>query len=233
MSRFLDICQRVLVVAAHPDDEVLGCGGTILRLVAERKNVHIAILGGVTTSRYAREECEEEGEVEILRTEAENASASLGAASLNRLDLKDNRFDAIPLLEVIQYVDKLKREIEPDLVFTHDFADLNVDHRVTHQAVITAFRPSSDSGCFRIMTFETLSSTEFQDQAMASFQPNCYVDIGEHIQGKIAAMKCYESELRPYPHPRSLEGIEYTARRRGLEVCRQFAEAFRIAREVS
>lgn len=224
--------KRALVVAAHPDDEVLGCGGTICRLVSSNREVHVLLLGGVTTSRYKQNPDEESWEEESFQREAEKAAAVLGITSLTRSNFDDNRFDSVPLFEIVKAVEKLKNEIKPDLVLTHDYSDLNVDHRLTHQAALTAFRPDPKKYKFRIMAFETLSSTEWQDQAAAVFRPSCYVDISEFLSKKRAAMKCYKSELRDPPHPRSLEAIESLARKRGFEACVQAAEAFRIIREI-
>ena len=224
--------QRILVVVAHPDDEVLGCGATISMLVSKDKEVHLLILGGITTSRFEENTNEEAWKKEVFKEETEKAAALLGITSITRTNFDDNRFDTIPILELIKAVENVKDKIRPDLIITHDFSDLNVDHRLTHQAVMTTFRPNVEYNRFRIMTFETLSSNEWQDQAMSSFHPNCYVDITKYFIKKIEAMKCYKSEIKSYPHPRSLKGIEYLARKRGMEVCVEYAEAFRIVREI-
>lgn len=224
--------ERVLVVAAHPDDEVLGCGGTIAMLASMGKEIYVLVLGGVTTSRYKEKQDEEFWKGEAFKDETRRATAVLDSVFLKKFGFLDNRFDTIPLLDIIKVVENVKSEVEPDLILTHDYADLNVDHKLTHQAVITAFRPDIKYNRFRIMTFEILSSTEWQDQNMITFHPNCYVDITEYIHKKIEAMRCYQSELKKYPHPRSIDGIEYLARKRGMEVCLQYAEAFRIVREV-
>ncbi len=225
--------KNILVIAAHPDDEVLGCGGTIARIISLKKEAHVSILGGITTSRYKESAEKENWKKDAYKKETEAAAGVLGITSLSRADFDDNRFDSVPLLQIIKAIEKLKSKIKPDLILTHDYSDLNVDHRITHQAVMCAFRPDVGYNRFRIMTFETLSSTECQDQEMASFRPNCYIDIKEGISRKIDAMKCYKSELRKYPHARSLEGIEYLARKRGSEVCLEYAEAFRTVRDVS
>jgi len=228
----LNNIDKVLVVAAHPDDEVLGCGGTVARFLNEGKEVHVLILGGITTSRYKKNQKEESWKKNEYKGEAHNAATALGLTSLKCVDFDDNRFDTVPLLEIIKAVEKAKNEVKPDLILTHDFADLNVDHRLTHQAVMAAFRPDVSYNFFRIMTFEVLSNTECQDQAMSTFRPNCYIDIKDFLAKKIGAIKCYQSELRSYPHPRSLEGVESLAKKRGMEVCLEYAEAFRIVRDV-
>jgi LmbE family N-acetylglucosaminyl deacetylase len=229
---YFDNVKNVLVIAAHPDDEVLGCGGTISKFIKNKINTHILILGSVTTSRYINDDMEQNSNVEFLLKEAENASKIMGVTSLERLNFKDNRFDSVPLIEIIKSISEVKLRIEPDLVLTHDFTDLNIDHRITHQAALTAFRPEIGKKNLKIMTFEILSSTEWQDQAMAVFRPNTYVDICEFIDSKYKAFECYQSELNDFPHPRSIRGIEYLARKRGMEVCLEFAEAFRIVRQI-
>lgn len=223
--------ERTLVIAAHPDDEVLGCGGTIARLTEARKQVHVLILGGVTTSRYKEDQSEESWKTSAFRDEADKAAAALKITSLSRSDFDDNRFDSVPLLDIIKTVEKAKEKIMPDLILTHDYCDLNVDHKLTHQATLTAFRPDVGNNSFRIMAFESLSNTECQDQAIFTFRPNCYVNITGYFSRKIEAMKCYKSELRKFPHPLSIEGIECLARKRGIEASCEYAEAFRIIRE--
>ncbi len=223
--------ERTLVVAAHPDDEILGCGATLAGLAAQGKEVHVLILGGVTTSRYAKNATEEEGKKEQFKDETEKAAKILGAKSLHRFDFPDNRFDSVTLLELVKKVEEVKNSVKPTSVFTHDYVDLNVDHRLTHQAVLTAFRPDGADSA-QILTFESLSSTEWQDRSLGHFSPNYYVDVSATLGKKLDAMKCYASELRPYPHPRSLEGIEILAKRRGLDVGLHAAEAFRLVRAV-
>lgn len=223
---------RVLVVAAHPDDEVLGCGGAIARLLSSGKEVHVLILGGITTSRYKSSDKEESWKLKAFKNESEKCAKSLGITSLTRRNLKDNRFDSVPLIKVIKYVEGLKKKVKPDLVLTHDFSDLNIDHRIVHQAVMTAFRPSADYRSTAIASFEVPSSTECQDQEMVSFKPNSYVNITPYISKKLKALGCYKSELKKFPHPRSLKGVEVLSKKRGMEAGLNNAEAFRIIREV-
>ncbi len=231
MNEFLGH-KKALVVVAHPDDEIIGCGGTISKIISLGREVHVVILGGTTTSRHKEQIDENPKEKDVFMVETYKASEVLGISSLLHTDFDDNRFDTMALLDIIKVIERAKDKFSPDLVITHDYSDLNIDHRITHQAVLTAFRPEPEYNDICIMTFETLSSTEWQDQVMYSFIPNCYVDIAKHFSKKIDAIKCYSSELRKYPHPRSLEGIEYLARKRGMEVGLEYAEAFRIVRKV-
>jgi len=230
--KFPNAFKCTLVIAAHPDDEVLGCGGTIARLISNECQVHVLILGDVTTSRYQKMTGEEAWKKKEYKSEADLAAELLGVSSLIRADFPDNRFDTVPLLEIVKHIEKARERVRPDLILTHDYVDLNIDHKITHQAVVTAFRPNPNEHNLRIMAFETLSSTEWQDQAAAVFRPNCYVDISRFLPKKLAAMKCYKSELRDSPHPRSLEAIDNLAHKRGFESCVEAAEAFRIIREI-
>lgn len=216
--------RSTLIVAAHPDDEVLGCGGTAARLAAAGCEVHVRILCGTTSSRGTPSA---EADAEF-----EKAAGVLGAASTERWDYPDNRLDTVPLLEIVQRIARAANETAPELVLTHDPSDLNIDHVLAHRATITAFRPLPGAGHTMVACYETLSSTEYQDAGVAHFRPSWYVDIGATLERKLDAMRCYASELCDPPHPRSLDGIETLARRRGHEVGRAAAEAFRIVRLV-
>ena len=134
-----------------------------------------------TTSRYKEKANEELWEKDAFKKEAKNASEVLRVSSLKCFGFDANRFDTLLLLDIIKVVEKTKNEIKPDLIITHSSSDLIVGHRLTHQAVMTAFHPDIESNRFRITTFESLSSTEYQDQAMSTFRPNCYVDIKAHL----------------------------------------------------
>lgn len=216
--------RRALVIAAHPDDETLGCGGLIRRLTARGAEVAVLVLTDVTTSRRA---VDRPGEV---HGEMARAMAALGVTRFRRLPLPDNRLDTLPLLQIVQEIER-DRDFEPDLVLTHSPADLNVDHRVAHQATVTAFRP--DGVPRRLLAFEISSSTEWQDPAIGGFRPTCYVDITDQLEAKLEAMRCYPSELREPPHPRSIAGIAARARLRGFESCVDAAEAFQVIRDVA
>jgi LmbE family N-acetylglucosaminyl deacetylase len=157
--------------------------------------------------------------------------ATLGVSDFHRLEQPDNRLDTVPFLDLTQSIERLALDWDPDLVLTHDWSDLNVDHRIAHQATITAFRPLPGRAPMRIWAFETPGSTAWQDPALARFQPTVYVDIETQLSTKLRAMECYTSELRDPPHPRSLEGIRTLARLRGYEMGKQAGEAFHAVRE--
>lgn len=222
----------VLVVAAHPDDEVLGAGGTIAKLAAAGYRVEIMILGEGATSRSTRREKTDSGAVTALAKAARRAAKRLGADQVSFLGLPDNRFDSVPLLEVIKPIEAQIAKLKPELVFTHHGGDLNVDHVVTHRAVLTATRPLPGEGVRAVYAFEVLSSTEWSFQQFApGFAPNVFVDIEDTLPAKLAAMAEYESEARPFPHPRSAEAITALARLRGSTAGYPAAEAFVLIRQ--
>jgi LmbE family N-acetylglucosaminyl deacetylase len=223
--------ERILVVAAHPDDEVLGCGGTIAYLSQRGYAVYTLILGEGITARDPKR-CPEKRkkELDLLKAQAREASRLLGVKEIFFYDFPDNRFDTVPLLDIVKVVESVIRELQPTVIFTHSLADLNVDHRITHQAVLTATRPFSPTFLPVLYAFEIPSSTEWNFPS--SFRPQCYVDIHPFLSLKLQAFQCYESELRESPHPRSLEGLRSRARVRGMEAGLHYAEAFEMIRAV-
>ena len=223
--------SKVLVVAAHPDDEVLGCGGAIAKL-AEGYDIYTLILGEGITSREISDE-EKKEELKELKKQSDEANKILGVKKVFFEKFPDNKFDTVPLLDIIKRIEGYISKIKPGIIYTHHYGDLNVDHRITFNAVLTACRPQKNSIVKRIYTFEVLSSTEWNNQTRGNiFIPNTYIGISRTIDKKLEAMKCYESEIRNYPHPRSLEGIKILAQKRGLEVGLKFAEAFCLIREI-
>jgi LmbE family N-acetylglucosaminyl deacetylase len=222
----------ILIIAAHPDDEVLGCGGTTAKLSTTNK-VYTLILGEGVTSRKNQQKKNVQ-KVKQLQKEAEHANKILGVKKVFFEGLPDNKFDTLSLLNIIKIIEGYIHKIKPDVIYTHHYGDLNIDHTITYKAVLTATRPISGVHYPRkILSFEVLSSTEWNQQHQAMiFTPNIYVDISETVEKKLRAMKCYTSEIRQYPHPRSLQGINIHAQKRGLEVGLKFAEAFYLIRDI-
>ena len=219
--------KNILIVAAHPDDEVLGCGGTISRLINEGYEVFTVILGeGITSRNYSSKF--KKKELQELKNQMYKANKILGVRKVFNFNLKDNQLDTIPLLEIVKKIEKINNEIKPEIIFTHYKNDLNIDHKITYDAVITATRPVIDEPVKTIYSFEILSSTEWNYPL--SFSPNFFFDITKTISKKIEAMKIYKSEIRDFPHPRSLEGIELNAKMWGLKAGLKFAEAFQLVR---
>lgn len=225
--------NNVLIVAAHPDDEVLGCGGTIARLAKEGYDVYIALLGEGVTSRYVQREFVDQSLVESLGMTSRQVAELLGVRELFLYDFPDNRFDSVPLLDVVKIIEELVERLQPEVIYTHHGGDLNIDHAVIHRAVITATRPMTGSSVRKLYTFEVPSSTEWAfGQFPPVFQPNVFVDITPTLDIKLQAMALYESETRAFPHPRSPESLQAIARRWGSVVGLEAAEAFDLVREI-
>ncbi len=227
---------NILVIAAHPDDEALGCGGTIARYAAEGYAVHLAFLADGVGARDARGTELSQQQREALdrrQVAARKAADILGADSVSFDDLPDNQLDSVPLLDIAQRVEALTAKHLPSIVLTHHAGDLNVDHRRVHQAVITACRPQR-SHCVRtLLAFEVPSSTEWQPPGSGvAFEPNWFVDISDTLEKKCAALDAYHEEMRDWPHPRSLEAVEHLARWRGATVGCEAAEAFVVLRQL-
>ncbi len=224
--------MSILVVAAHPDDEVLGCGGTVAKLGASTP-LHIAILGEGISSRHARREDADPAEVEKLKNDGRAVARLLAARDVTFAGLPDNRFDSLALLDVVKVVESLVARYRPEVIYTHHPGDLNIDHLVTFRAVLTATRPAGDCPVRDIYAFEVASSTEWAfRQLQPPFQPNVFVDIAATIEKKVAAMAAYESEAREFPHPRSGKALRVQARHWGSVVGLQYAEPFQLIRSV-
>lgn len=225
--------DRVLVIAAHPDDEVLGCGGTMARLAKETHDVFIAILGEGITSRYAQREQADPEKIKELHGRSRRVAELVGAKDLFMYSLPDNRFDTVPMLDVVKIIEELVGKLKPQVVYTQHGGDLNVDHAVTCRATMTATRPGDGSAVKTVYAYEVASSTEWAFQKFSPvFHPNVFVDIGATLETKIQAMQAYESEARPFPHPRSPEAIRAIAQRWGSVVGVHAAEAFELIRDI-
>lgn len=223
----------VLVVAAHPDDEILGCGATAARLVQEGREVYFAILGEGITSRHGTRDAADPGRLSLLHQHAQAAARKIGVKDLFLHKLPDNRLDTVPLLEVVKLVEDLVQKLKPEVIYTHHLGDLNVDHGVVHRAVLTATRPLAGQPVRDIYAFEVPSSTEWAFGGIQPmFRPNVFVDVTATLETKIAAMACYETESRKFPHPRSPEVLRALATRWGSVVGCAAAEAFELIRSV-
>lgn len=233
----LNIYKKVLVVAAHPDDETLGCGGFLAKLASAGAHITLLLLGEGPVARQERKGHGDPAAVARVSVRQAAHASALGAARILGItdvlfaDLPDNRFDTLPLLELIQTIEHAVGALRPDLILTHFSGDLNKDHRLTHQAVLTAFRPLPGQGPTTIASFEVLSSTEYASpQCGHYFHPNLFVDITGTLAQKQEALAAYGSELRPWPHPRSPEAVAHLAGMRGSQCGRRAAEAFFLCR---
>jgi len=223
--------KKILIVAAHPDDEVLGCFGTVAKLIKEGYEAYTLILGEGKTSRdNQRELYTREHEITALHHEIQEANASIGIKKVFIESFPDNRFDSIDLLDIVKVITKVKEEVSPHIIFTHYEKDLNIDHQITYKAVITATRPMSNETVQEIYSFEILSSTEWNYPL--SFSPDTFFDISDTIHAKVHSMSLYKSELCDFPHPRSVDGIRLHAKHRGMSVGKSYVEAFKTVRSV-
>jgi LmbE family N-acetylglucosaminyl deacetylase len=226
--------RRVLTVAAHPDDEILGCGGAMAAHAGRGDEVSILILGEGLTSRAETRDAADRSGLPELQRDAHRAAAVIGVTDVTLLDFPDNRFDSVALLDVVKAVENLRRRVRPDIVYVHHWGDLNIDHRVTFDATMAAFRPLPGETPVAIYAFEVPSSTGWAGPSAAmAFLPTHFVSIGAAIDRKVEAMERYESERRAWPHPRSPDALRAWARYRGTQVGVDAAEAFVTVRTVA
>lgn len=219
--------ERILVVAAHPDDEVLGCGGTLARRIAHGATATVLILTDGGLQRYGAEQ------IARLKTAARAAGEALGYSDVRFCDLPDQELDALPLVRVVRAIEAVVEELRPDTVFTHHEGDVNYDHNVALRATMAAVRPLRMPFVRRVYSYSVLSSTEQGPLDLgAPFAPNVYEDISDYLEVKCRALACYESECRPFPHPRSLEAVRAHARVTGAAVGCAAAEPFVLRREL-
>ena len=229
--------KSILVVVAHPDDEILGCGGTMNRLSAEGHKVHILIMGEGMTSREnwkKQTKSRSAGLLSKLHAHALKAAKLVKAKEVTVLNFPDNRFDSVALLDLVKAVENRKRAVDPHIIFTHHANDLNIDHRLTFQAVMTACRPMKEERVREIYSFEVPSSTEWQSQTSnQTFRPTAYVSLKrKHVYAKLCAMKAYSTEVRAYPHPRSIRALRAHCEWRGSSAGMEFAECFEVVRKI-
>ena len=227
--------MKYLVIAAHPDDEVLGCGGSIAKWVKNGHEVHVLIMAEGATSRDKhRDRASRKETLSILAQSAKRAAEILGVETIELLDYPDNRMDSVDLLDVVKTIEDYTEKLKPDVVITHHAGDLNIDHQITHQAVITACRPQPGQAVKRILSFEIPSSTDWQSPNDGRpFVPNWFEDITDTLPMKMKALEAYQSEMRPWPHARSIKAVEHLARWRGASMGIEAAEAFMLVRNIS
>lgn len=226
--------QNILVVAAHPDDEVLGCGGRLAAHAERGDSVHVMILAEGATSRSDRRNARADARaVAALRKAAKEALHIIGGQSLAFAGYPDNRMDSVDLIDIVKTVEGAVATAEPDVVYTHHPGDLNIDHRITATATMTALRPLPDCKPCTVLAFETVSSTEWAlPTAGHTFIPTVYADISRQLDRKLAALGAYKSEMRDFPHARSIEAVRALATKRGSECGRNAAEAFMLLRTI-
>lgn len=221
-----------LVVVAHPDDEVLGCGGTIKRWAKEGRAIHLLTLSDGEGARFSDEKNKKIQKLIRRRNLATAAAAKLlGIESVKMLNFPDNRMDSVDLLDIVKAIESVIDVVKPECVLTHHFGDVNIDHRIAYEAVLAACRPQPGNVVRQLLFFEVPSSTEWRPPgASQQFAPNLFVDISGTLDKKLAALVAYKSELREFPHPRSVAAVKALANWRGASCGVDAAEAFCLGR---
>lgn len=223
--------KKILIISAHPDDEILGCGGLIKKNIKKKNRIRILFLAEGVTSRYPKNELN--NSIVIKKSEMRNKNAILALNSLgvkkSEIFLSTNkccRLDDFNQLEIVKVIEKHIKEFKPNQIFTHWHSDANIDHRIVHQATITASRPVYKFKINLIASYEVLSSTEWNFKE--SFNPNYFEDITDYIDDKVRALKFYKDEIKSYPHSRSIKSIISLSNYRGVQSGFKNAEAFQI-----
>ncbi|MBL75324.1 MAG: GlcNAc-PI de-N-acetylase [Chloroflexi bacterium] len=235
--------MNILVVAAHPDDEVLGMGGTIKKLTKNKNRVKIVIMAtGIAarrstnyqnSTRYNITENDQKTikkQIMTVKSHAKKAAKLLGVTDIEFLDFPDNEMDTISNLELTKSVEHIIQKFKPEIVYTHTPFDVNVDHVCCYNAVLTATRPKKKTIVKKLLSFEVPSSTEWNFTSV--FTPNIFVDISKELSSKIKALECYKTELQEFPHPRSSKALESIGNRWGTVSGYLVAEAFSLIRSL-
>lgn len=218
---------KIAVIAAHPDDEALGMGGTLLEYKKVGHEIHLLFISDGITSRS-----NDRRDVSIREKEFKDAMDFINPTTYYACDFPDNHLDSVPFLNVVTVIEAFLQRVRPDRLFTHFRDDLNIDHQIVSSAAITASRPGSLTFVKEVLCFEALSSTDW-NLGRERFSPNYYVDISNSIEDKIAYLNTYKSEMRETPHARSLENIRSLSKIRGAEVFTKYAEAFILLRSLN
>ncbi len=222
--------ENILIIAAHPDDEVLGVGGTIWTHAQRGDIVRVLIVAEGARSRLTGTS----EEVERLRSCSREAAQILGSQPPVFGAFPDNRLDSVDILDIARWIESWMTDFPPSIVYTHHPNDCNIDHETTHRAALAACRPLPGSTLTSLRLFEVLSSSEWGSRARGGFVPNHYQRLSANaMKAKIAALKCYPAELRDFPHPRSTPGAECLAGLRGSTIGVDFAEAFQVEYQIA
>ena len=233
--------MKILIIVAHPDDEVLGMGGTILKHTKNGDDVTVAYLTtGITSRRSSKynnspsyklsknESLKIKKQILELQNDAKKSAKILNVKKTIFFDYPDNELDTVSLLKIIKTIEELTKQTKPDRIYTSHFGDLNIDHRIVYESVITAVRPT-EIKVKELLCFELLSSTEWSFSY--DFKPNYFIDIKDELKSKVKAMKFYKNEIRAYPHPRSIDSIKHSAGKWGTVSGFIAAEAFQLIRK--
>ena len=224
--------DKVLIIAAHPDDEVIGCGGVILKAINIGAKVSVLFLGEGVSTRFPDKEKSKEC-IKAIKFRELNAVKCLKVLGVKDYDFNHylcTRFDSYPIINFVRLIEHKIKSFKPNIIFTHNASEINIDHIVAHQATEIACRPLSNSSVKSVYSFEAVCSGNFKFDK--KFNPNIYIDIKKYFKKKINALKCYRDELKKYPFPRSIQGIEIQAKYRGLQSGLEYSEAFKLERMI-
>ena len=216
--------NKILIIVAHPDDEVLGCGATIAKYTKNGDEVQVVFIADGFSSRP------NDGNRDLV---AKQVAEILNCNCPIFLNFPDNQLDSIPLLKIINKIERVIADYQPNIIFTHHFGDLNIDHQLTHKAVMTACRPQPNFCVKEIYSFETLSATHWQSSSMSNtFNPNYFINVSGFMDKKIEALQRYDKEMKKPPHVRSFDSVNNLSKLRGNLVGIESAEAFCVERMI-
>lgn len=219
--------KKILIIAPHPDDEVLGCGGIMKKYTKEGHSVFVLILTNGSSVRYG------DKMIDTLQKEALSCNEILGVEKVIFKDLPEQKLDGLPVIDIVKEIEAVVDDLKPEVVYTPHKGDINQDHGAIFNATMIAIR-SMNKYVQEIYCYETLSSTEWGNPSQEkAFLPNVFVNIENEIEDKIIAMKKYESQMREWPHSRSEEGIRTLAKYRGMQANLDLAESFILIRKIN
>ncbi len=226
--------KKILVVVAHPDDEVLGCGGTLLKSAEKGAKIKTVIVSEGVSSRSHKDSASLEKQKKRRVESSIKVNKLIKGSKIVNLNFPDQKLDTIAMLRITQRIEKEIENFSPEVIYTHHHGDLNLDHRIVNNATITACRPMPNSSIREIFTFEILSSTDWKAQGENNqFVPNYFNDITKYLEKKIKLLKIYKNEMRKWPHSRSFENVRFLAKTRGAAVGCKAAEAFQLVRSIN
>ena len=228
------INRSILIIAAHPDDEVLGCGG-LLSKVCDKSKISIIFIGEGSSCRYTNLNSKEiNKDIKERESASKKVAKKFNLHELEFFNLPCGRFDQVPIIEINKIIESRISKFDPDIIFTHDPYDVNNDHKIIYRSTIMSTRPNSATNVSNIFTYEVPSSSECGFSQEGQFAPNFFVELTQlDLEEKFKALSYYGSEIRSFPFPRSFKGIEAYSRFRGMQAAVEYAEAFKLIRAIN